>query len=57
MSVTSFRPGTGPGWPVLLLVAAATMLAAQSQAWGSAVTTATTVYSAVMAKQDLGSRP
>ncbi|MFF3467601.1 hypothetical protein [Streptomyces sp. NPDC002619] len=50
-------PGADPGVPVLLLVAVTAVLAAQSQAWASAVTAAAAVYSVVAAEQDRGRRP
>ncbi|MFI2764755.1 hypothetical protein ACH5A3_38930 [Streptomyces echinatus] len=51
------RPGRGPGLPVLLLVGVTAVVAAQSQAWASAVATAAAVYSVIAAEQDRRSRP
>ncbi|MCW8103002.1 hypothetical protein [Streptomyces tauricus] len=44
-------PGNSPGLPVLLLVTAVAAVAAQSQAWASAVATAAALYSAITANR------
>ncbi|MDT0453725.1 hypothetical protein [Streptomyces hesseae] len=46
------RLGDGTGLPGLLVVIATSVLAAQSQAWASAVVTAAAVYGVITAHQD-----
>jgi hypothetical protein len=50
-------PGAGSRWPVLLVVAVTAVMAAQSQAWASAVAMAAAVYGVIEADQDRRSRP
>ncbi|MGW1615655.1 hypothetical protein ACWCQZ_40650 [Streptomyces sp. NPDC002285] len=45
-------PGDNPGLVALLLVTATAVIAAQSQAWASAVATAAAVYSIITENQD-----
>lgn len=45
-------PGDRPGLVVLLVVVATAVMAAQSQAWASAVATAAAVYSVVTETQN-----
>jgi hypothetical protein len=45
-------PGDSPGLLVLLVVAATAVMAAQSQAWASAVATAAAVYGVLTESQD-----
>jgi hypothetical protein len=45
-------PGNSPGLLLMLIVAATAVMAAQSQAWASAVATAAAVYSVITENQD-----
>ncbi|WP_328373652.1 hypothetical protein OG800_50690 (plasmid) [Streptomyces sp. NBC_00445] len=45
-------PGNSPGLLVLLVVAATAVMAAQSQAWASAVATAAAVYGVITENRD-----
>jgi len=46
------EPGDSPGVLVLMVVAATAVMAAQSQAWASAVATAAAVYGVLTENQD-----